>query len=33
VSAAINIVTLVALLVVVIWFFRWRSRAERVAYR
>jgi len=33
VSAAINIVTLVALLLVVIWFFRWRSRAERVALR
>ncbi len=32
VSAAINIVTLIALLFVVIWFFRWRSRAEKVAF-
>ncbi|MBI3748285.1 MAG: sugar ABC transporter permease [Chloroflexi bacterium] len=32
VSAAINILTLVALGVVVVWFLRWRSRAERVAF-
>ncbi len=32
VSAAINIITLLALGVVVIWFLRWRSRAERVAF-
>jgi ABC-type sugar transport system permease subunit len=31
VSAAINVLTLVALAVVVIWFMRWRDRAERVA--
>jgi ABC-type sugar transport system permease subunit len=33
VSAAINIVTLVALAALVAWFLRWRQRAERVAYR
>ena len=33
IAAAINIGTLVALLAVVVWFFRWRSRAERVAFR
>jgi ABC-type sugar transport system permease subunit len=33
IAAAINIGTLVALLAVVVWFFRWRSRAERVALR
>ena len=33
VSAAINIVTLVALGVLVAWFLRWRQRAERVAFR
>ena len=32
VSAAVNIITLLALAVVVIWFLRWRSRAERVAF-
>ena len=32
VSAAINVVTLLALLVVVTWFMRWRSRAERVSF-
>jgi len=32
VSAAINVLTLVALAVVVIWFLRWRDRAERVAF-
>jgi ABC-type sugar transport system permease subunit len=32
VSAAVNIVTVVALGVVVAWFLRWRSRAERVAF-
>jgi ABC-type sugar transport system permease subunit len=32
VSAAVNIVTLVALAAVVVWFLRWRSRAERVAF-
>jgi ABC-type sugar transport system permease subunit len=32
VSAAINVVTLVALAAVVVWFLRWRSRAERVAF-
>jgi ABC-type sugar transport system permease subunit len=32
VSAAVNIMTLLALAVVVIWFLRWRSRAERVAF-
>ena len=32
VSAAVNIVTIVALGVVVAWFLRWRSRAERVAF-
>lgn len=31
VSAAVNVLTLVALAVVVIWFLRWRDRAERVA--
>ena len=30
-SAAINVLTLIALAVVVIWFLRWRDRAERVA--
>jgi multiple sugar transport system permease protein len=33
VSAAINIVTLIALGVLVAWFLRWRQRAERVAFR
>jgi ABC-type sugar transport system permease subunit len=32
VSAAINVITLLALAVVVVWFLRWRSRAERVAF-
>lgn len=32
VSAAVNVITLLALAVVVIWFLRWRSRAERVAF-
>ena len=32
VSAAVNIVTLVALAIVVAWFLRRRSRAERVAF-
>jgi ABC-type sugar transport system permease subunit len=32
VSAAINIITLLALAVVVVWFLRWRARAERVAF-
>jgi ABC-type sugar transport system permease subunit len=32
VSAAINMVTLGALLITVIWFLRWRSRAEKVAF-
>jgi ABC-type sugar transport system permease subunit len=32
VSAAVNIVTVVALAVVVAWFLRWRGRAERVAF-
>ncbi len=32
VSAAINVVTLVALAIVVAWFLRWRQRAERVAF-
>ncbi|MFN8630551.1 MAG: ABC transporter permease subunit [Chloroflexota bacterium] len=32
VSAAVNIVTVVALGVVVAWFLRWRGRAERVAF-
>ncbi len=32
VSAAINVLTLLALAVVVIWFMRWRGRAERVAF-
>ncbi len=32
VSAALNVMTLVALAVVVVWFLRWRSRAERVAF-
>jgi len=32
VSAAINVITLLALGIVVIWFLRWRSRAERVAF-
>jgi ABC-type sugar transport system permease subunit len=31
VSAAVNVLTVVALGVVVVWFMRWRSRAERVA--
>jgi multiple sugar transport system permease protein len=31
VSAAVNVLTIVALAVVVIWFMRWRARAERVA--
>ena len=33
VSAAINVVTFIALAVLVAWFLRWRSRQERVAYR
>jgi ABC-type sugar transport system permease subunit len=33
VSAAINMVTLVALAVLVVWFLRWRQRAERVPFR
>ena len=32
VSAAVNVVTVVALAVVVAWFLRWRSRVERVAF-
>jgi ABC-type sugar transport system permease subunit len=32
VSAAVNVLTLVALAGVVAWFLRWRSRAERVAF-
>jgi ABC-type sugar transport system permease subunit len=32
VSAAVNIITLLALAVVVVWFLRWRSHAERVAF-
>ena len=32
VSAAINLLTLVGLALVVVWFLRWRSRAERVAF-
>ena len=32
VSAAVNIVTVVALGVIVAWFLRWRGRAERVAF-
>jgi arabinogalactan oligomer/maltooligosaccharide transport system permease protein len=32
VAAAVNIVSVVALAVVVIWFLRWRTRAERVAF-
>ena len=32
VSAALNIITLVALGIVVAWFLRWRSRTERVAF-
>ncbi|OGO58468.1 MAG: hypothetical protein A2V85_18185 [Chloroflexi bacterium RBG_16_72_14] len=32
VSAAINVLTLVGLALVVVWFLRWRSRAERVAF-
>jgi multiple sugar transport system permease protein len=32
VSAAVNIVTVVALGVVVAWFLRWRNRAERLAF-
>lgn len=32
VSAALNIVTLVLIGIVVVWFFRWRARAERVAF-
>jgi ABC-type sugar transport system permease subunit len=31
VSAAVNVLTVVALGVVVVWFMRWRARAERVA--
>ena len=31
-SAAVNVVTVVALAVVVAWFLRWRSRVERVAF-
>jgi ABC-type sugar transport system permease subunit len=33
VSAAVNIVTVVALGVIVAWFLRWRGRAERVAFQ
>ncbi len=32
VSAAVNIVTVIALGAVVVWFLRWRGRAERVAF-
>jgi len=32
VSAAINMITLLALAAVVVWFLRWRARAERVAF-
>ena len=32
VSAAINIITLLGLGAIVVWFFRWRARAERVAF-
>ena len=32
VSAAVNVVTVVALAIVVAWFLRWRSRVERVAF-
>jgi ABC-type sugar transport system permease subunit len=32
VSAAVNVVTVIALAVVVAWFLRWRSRVERVAF-
>ena len=32
VSAAINVLTVVALGAVVVWFLRWRDRAERVAF-
>jgi multiple sugar transport system permease protein len=32
VSAAVNVVMIVALAVVVAWFLRWRGRAERVAF-
>jgi arabinogalactan oligomer/maltooligosaccharide transport system permease protein len=32
VSAAVNVLTIVALAVVVVWFMRWRARAERVAF-
>lgn len=32
VSAAVNIVTVLALGVIVVWFLRWRGRAERVAF-
>jgi ABC-type sugar transport system permease subunit len=32
VSAAINVLTLLGLAVVVVWFLRWRARAERVAF-
>ncbi|MGE5198273.1 MAG: carbohydrate ABC transporter permease, partial [Rhodospirillaceae bacterium] len=32
VSAAVNIVTVVALAIVVAWFLRWRTRVERVAF-
>jgi ABC-type sugar transport system permease subunit len=32
VSSAVNVLTLVALGAVVIWFMRWRDRAERVAH-
>jgi hypothetical protein len=28
----VNIVTVIALAIVVAWFLRWRSRAERVAF-
>ena len=32
VSAAVNVMTLVALGLLVLWFLRWRARAERVAF-
>ena len=32
ISAAVNVLTLVALALLVAWFLRWRARAERVAF-
>ena len=32
ISAAVNVMTLIALAGVVVWFLRWRARAERVAF-